>query len=253
MLLIMDICTSTIKKLAIASVLAFFITYLVSLNIENGVIIINTKWLSLNFIFTITSGAFASLIIVLICEYIKYLKLKQDTEMALFLSLTNLYGQILILKCTCTRALHSHNIANQYLIQSTCNNISTISDKINDLDYSPLFRNRNHIKTILNMYIAQKHLSMKMFLQYSIHFQLAFKDEEINLLQQRKEKNITYDAPKVQTKLIFIINQTLPILYELDDILYQIDKQCDNRYHWQTLKQSLYTCQDNYVEYNPNH
>ena len=94
---------------------------------------------------------------------------------------------------------------------------------------------------------------MKMFLQYSIHFQLAFKDEEINLLQQRKEKNITYDAPKVQTKLIFIINQTLPILYELDDILYQIDKQCDNRYHWQTLKQSLYTCQDNYVEYNPNH
>ncbi len=242
----MELCTNTIKKLSIATVMTFFMTYLISLNIENSFIIFNTKWLSFNFIFTITSGAFVSLLIVLICEYIKYLHLKRNAEIAIVLKLANLFGQILIIKYTCKRALHSHGIANKYLIQSTCNNISIITDDISGIDYTPFFEKSNRIKTILNKYLPKISNSTKTFPKDSYEFQLAITEEELSLLQQHKEEIITYDAAKVRNELICIINKTLPILNDLDIVLSQIDKNCDNRYHWQSVKESLYTYQDNY-------
>lgn len=246
----MNLCTNTIKNLSTASVLVFILTYIISLNIENRFFIINSKWISSNFIYTITSGAFASILIVLICEYIKYLNLKQEAENAIFLKMSNLFGQILIIKYTCTRALHSHGIVDQYLIHTTCNNVSITSDNICGIDYTPLWGKTNRVKTILNLYISQKHSSIKKFPQKSILLQIAHNEEKIILLQQGKDSLITYDAPKVKAELIRIINQTLPILIDLDIILTQIDKQCNNRYHWQTTKESLYKYEDNYVESN---
>lgn len=66
----MSASVNTIKRLLWVLLGVFALTYIISLNIENHFVAVNTKWLSNVFLFAIVGGAFASLVIVLVCEYI---------------------------------------------------------------------------------------------------------------------------------------------------------------------------------------
>ena len=71
---------------------------------ENHFVVADTKWLSNEFLFAIAGGAFASLVIVLVCEIIKYKQIKFATEATLFSNLANLYGQFLIINVSSTNS-----------------------------------------------------------------------------------------------------------------------------------------------------
>ena len=64
----MRIQIKVIRFVAIMSVILAAITYLISLNIEVGFIKLNAPWISNNFALTVFGGAFASMLVVLVCE-----------------------------------------------------------------------------------------------------------------------------------------------------------------------------------------
>ena len=215
----MSVNVNTIKRLLSILIGVLILSYLVSLNRENSFFVLNTKWLSNEFLFAIAGGAFASLIVVLVCEVIKYRQLKFATEAALFSNLANLYGQFAMM----------------------------FADYINGTDYT-LFYQKNKIKDILLQYKANKYQTMKSVLFGFINLQIAIQTDKIELIKQGVCNNVTSDCSYVNKTLNKVINQTTTILTYLDQVISQIDNELGNRYHWQNIKQSLNTYQDNFTE-----
>ncbi len=246
----MSTSINTIKWLIGVLLGVFILTYIITLNIENHFVVVNTKWLSNEFLFAIAGGAFASLVIVIVCEVIKYRQLKFTTETALFSNLANLYGQFLIIRSNCKRALNNHALVADNLIQPTCNNAMVFADYINGIDYTP-FCQKNKIKDTLLQYKTEKYQIMKSVLFGFINFQIAIHTDQIDLIkQQGVSNNVTSDCPYVNKALNRVISQTTTILTYLDQIISQIDNELGNRYHWQNVKQAMNTYQENFVEQN---
>ena len=247
----MSTSVNTIKQLLWILLGTLVITYLISLNMENHFIALNIWWFSNDFLFVIAGGVFASLIVVLVCEIIRYRQLKLATEATLFLNLGNLYGQLLIIRSNCKRALNNRDIVADNLIQSTGNNAAMYADNINVIDFTP-FCSNNKIKDILAQYKAEKYQAIKSVLINLTYLQIAIREDQKSLLQQGNQGPVTSDLPKVNRVLNKIVNQSTTALTYFDQIILQIDNELGNRYHWQGVKQALNIYQENYTEHDLN-
>ena len=246
----MSTSVNTIKRLLWILLGVFILTYIISFNLENNLIKINTKWLSNNFLFTIASGAFASLATVLVCEFIRYRQIKQATETAFLIYLGNLYGQFLAIKSNCQRALNSHDAIADNLIQPISNNATLITDQILGIDYTPFCN--NEIKDILDKFKTENHLAIKNALNGFIFYRIAFNEDKISLIKQSKREIVTSGCPNVNKTLNKIINQTIIIISYLDQIISQIDNELENKYDWHNKKKALIYNLENYTSQNLN-
>ena len=149
----MNTSVNTIKKILWVMVGILILTYFISQNMENHFIVLNAKWISNDCFFAIVGGAFASLLVVLICEIIKYRQLKFATEGALFSYVGNLYGQFLIIRGNCKRTLNGHDLVPDNLIQSLCDNAMLLVDYI----YTT-FCGKNNVSGILSKFKTEKYL-----------------------------------------------------------------------------------------------
>ena len=241
----MSVSVNTIKWLLKILLGVLVITYLISLNMVSGYIILNTKWLSNEFFFVIAGGIFASLVVVLVCEIIKYRQIKIATEWTLFSCLVNLYGQFLIIKGNCKMTLKSYSIVPDNLIQSLCDNSMMIVDNINGIDYTP-YRKNNKVRDILAQFKTEKYLILKNVLISFTNLRIAIRDDSIILLQKKECGNVTSDCSNTKDALSKIVNQTSTILTYLDQIISQLDNELQNKYNWQNLKETMNIYQNNF-------
>lgn len=85
----------TIKLTTRLSLTLAAMTYLISIK---GVLGIDEiKWLPDTFLFAVFGGAFASMLVVMICEISKYYENRESTETFLYSHLYYLYGQLQIM------------------------------------------------------------------------------------------------------------------------------------------------------------
>ena len=243
----MSTSVNTIKWLLGVLLSVIILTYLISLNMENHFVIVNTRWLSNNFLFAIAGGALASLLIVLVCEVIRYRQLKLATEAVLFSNMGNLYGQFLIIRSSCKRVLNNHALVADNLIQPISNSAAMFADSINSIDYTPLC-NKNKINEIIAQFKSEKYQVLKSVLTSFIYYQIAIHEDEIILKKQGIHGGVTSDGPNVNQALNKVINQSTTILTYLDQIISQFDNELGNRYNWLNVKQSLNTYQENFIE-----
>lgn len=242
----MSTCVNTIKKLLWVLAVVLALTYLISLNMENHFISLNAKWISNDFLFAIAGGAFASLVIVLVCELIRYRQIKLATENALLIYLASLYGQFLIIRSNCKRVLNNANIVSDNLIQSTCDNATINADSINGIDYY-LIHKTNKVRELLNEFKTNKYLAIKNVLINFAYLKMAIWEDGKVLIPQGKQNLVTSDCPNTNKVLNKVISQSTTILTYLDQIITQIDSELGNKYQWQNKKQTLNTYQDNYI------
>lgn len=242
----MSTTVNTIKKLlwVLTGILA--ITYFISLNMENHFITLNAKWISNDFLFAIAGGIFASLVVVLLCELIKYRQQKFATENALLIYLGNLYGQFLIIRSNCKRALNNKDIVSDNLIQSTCDNAAIIADSINGIDYA-LISKTNKVRDLLIQFKTDKYITIKMILINFSFLKMAIWEDGNFLKPQGKQNLATSDCPNTNKVLNKVISQSTTILTYLDQIITQIDNVLENKYQWQNKKQAINNYQDNYI------
>lgn len=241
----MSTSINTIKKLLWWLFGVLVVTYIMSLNIENHFMELNSKWVSNIFLFTIAGGIFASLIVVILCEFVRYRQIKYATEISLITYLASLYGQFLIIRGMCKRAILNHDTVADNLIQSTCDNATMIADSIYRIDYTPFCS--NNVNEILSHFKTEKCLEIKNVLTSFIFFKIAIHEDTKNLLKQGKSDVVTSDGTNVNKALNKIINQTSTILTYLDQIILQIDTELENKYNWQTRKQAINGYQKNYT------
>lgn len=242
----MSTSVNTIKRLLRVLIGVLIITYLISLNIENHFIALNVKWISNDFLFAIAGGAFASLVVVLVCELIKYRQLKFATENALLVYLGSLYGQFLNIRSNCKRALNSKSIVSDNMIQSICDNATIVVDSINGIDYT-LICKTNKARDLLNEFKANKYLAIKNVLINFAYLKMAIWEDGKVLISQGKQNLVTSDCPNTVLVLNKVISQSTTILTYLDQIITQINSELGNKYQWQNKKQALNTYQDNYI------
>ena len=88
----------TIKFTFILSLLFGIITYLVTVNIETNFFILNTIWISNNFVLTVCGGIVASFLVVLLSEIQKYLSTKSSSESYLFYHAVYLYSALFLMQ-----------------------------------------------------------------------------------------------------------------------------------------------------------
>ena len=241
----MGVSVNTIKRLLAILFKVLIVSYLISLNIENSFLVLNTRWLSNDFLFAIAGGAFASLVIVLVCEIIRYRQLKLATEGALFSYMGNLYGQFLIIRGNCRRTLNGHDLVSDNLIQSPCDNAMLLADYINGIDYTTFCRN-NNVSSALSKFKTEKYLLLKNVLISFTYLRIAVREDSKLLLQQGKRDIVTSECPNVKDALNKVIGQTSTILTYLDQIISQMDDGLDNRYNWHNQRKILNTYQDNF-------
>ena len=242
----MSISVNTIKRLLAILIGVLAITYLISLNMENHYIVSNTKWLSNEFLFAIAGGTFASLVVVLVCEIIKYRQLKHATEDALLVYLGSLYGQFLIIRSNCKRVMNSKVFVSDNLIQSTCDNATIVADSINGIDYT-LICNTNKVGDLLNQFKTVKYLTIKNVLINFSYLKMAIWEDGKVLISQGKQNLVTSDCSNTNKVLNKVISQSTTILTYLDQVITQIDNELENKYQWQNRKQALNAYQDNYT------
>ena len=213
---------------------------------ENHFIIANTKWLSNDFLFAISGGAFASLVIVLVCEIIKYRQLKFATEDAILVNLGSLYGQFLTIRSICKRTINNTDIVSDNLIQPTCNNAMIVADSIQGIDHSLLCK-YNKLKILLDQFKNNKYLPVKSVLINFVFLRIAIWEDGKILLAQGKQNLVTSDCTNTNKTLNKVISQSTTILTYLDQIITQMDDEIGKRYQWNNIKRSLNTYQDNYI------
>lgn len=245
----MSTCVNTLKRLLLILIGVAVATYVVSLNMENHFVICHSKWISNDFVFAIVCGIFASLFVVIVCEYIKYRQMKTSVEDAIFMYYGNLYGQFLIIRGNCQRAINGNEVVADNLIQSTSDNAMALADSIWKLDYCVFhkFHKNNKLENLLSNFRLEKHLLIKNVLTEFTFLRVAIREDSKQLMLAGKRDIITANCPKVSETLHRIADQSEIIIAYLDQQLSQIDDEFKNRYNWDSIKKTLNDYQTNYT------
>ena len=91
----MNTSIKVIKFTTKVAIVLAIITYLISLNIAFGWF--DIKWCSNNFLLSVFGGAFASTLVVLICEVQKYQQIKKDTADLVFKQIGSIYAWLKVM------------------------------------------------------------------------------------------------------------------------------------------------------------
>lgn len=94
----MSASVKMIRFLIFLSGILMILTYFIFINAEMKLIIVLSDWISNDLFFTLSSGAFASTLVVLLSEVRHYLTLKRNNQDQLFFQLASIYGQLLIMQ-----------------------------------------------------------------------------------------------------------------------------------------------------------
>lgn len=239
----------TIKKFLLISAVLMIAVYLISLNIENQFITLNSRWISNLLVFSIVCSAFASIVVFILCEYVRYKQTKLETEHKILYSLANLYSQVKIIQGNCRRAKTNNDIVTNELVASISNNAMMILDSISQIDYKT-FSKMNKVCTILADFQNNKLINLKMRISNFSFLGVAVTGEKARLAKEGKSLEVRSNNHLIDIALSKIINETIDICDYLNDVLCNMNSSLGNRYKWKETKVLLDEFQDNFVPGN---
>lgn len=237
----------TIKYVLALAGVFLLLTYSVSLNIENEFLILDTFWLSNEFLFAIAGGSFASLLVIFVCELQKYFLLKRQTEDCIYNQLFALYTQITIIHYNTKRQLNDTNIpVPSNLIDGIANRGQLCLNSLASIDYTTFAKN-NKIRGILNLYNGNEGMCIRSFLQNSVFLKIAINEDKMAMLRRGRDEIVTSSSPKTNLTLNKILDDSSTILTFAEHSLSTMDKECKNRYHWNDLRRNIISYEENFV------
>ena len=225
----------TIKLTAWLSVILAGITYFVSIKGTCG--INELKWLPDIFLLAVFGGAFASMLVVLICEISKYYQNRENAETYLFSHLYYLYGQMqVILKNIDYCAAHKDEMYKNVLSQLIANAEAEMN-AIYYADYAP-FTKENAILTAKLKYNSEVFSIIQELLKNCRMLEIAVLTDEMNATKKKlgMDNGADNNTPLVLSKLSEQIREPISLL---DGLLTEIDLACNGRYNWKQLRDDL--------------
>ena len=225
----------TIKLTTWLSLVLGIITYAISVKGMFGVC--ECKLFPDTFLLTIFGGAFASMLVVLICEISKYIQNRESTESYLFSHLYYLYGQLQVMRKNISFLIdHTDQIYKNALSQLIAN-VEAEMNTVYYADYAP-FRKDNLILISKMNYNNKVFPTVQKFLQNCSMLEIAVLTDAINAKEngQKIDESTGSNAFAVLIKLSEQIQEPLSLI---DEFLTKIDQSTQGRYNWQRVKEDM--------------
>lgn len=226
-----------IRLTILLSTIFLVITYAISL-------VISYEWfdfpfLSNTFLITIFGGAFASMLVVLVCEIQKYFLIKRDTENQIFKTAGTICGKLIFLQFALQKVLENKN----EIVSDTCiREVPEIQNAINifkNIDYTS-FTNNNAFQSIIIEMREWLLRKVTFVLNDSLFISIAINNDKIdNLKKINCEGVITSQSPNTNKVLMKFYSQLSPVVSKMEDYMSSIDKSCKNRYYWELAKLAI--------------
>ena len=235
----MSTSIKVIKFTSILSAVFLVTTYLITVNIENSFISLNTIWISNNFLLTVFGGVFASTLVVLFCEINKYYIDKKNTENQLFYQALYLY-QALFLMWHNILDYQSHPTEPipKNIFDNTTQMIKSQVCYLRTVDYSCIKKD-NVIEKRLISFKKDTYIKFSSVENGINLIRCAILEEIIdNRIQDRNNPYyITSSNARVAKVLSKQMGNLAPLLEGIGEFLKIIDDNCNNRYNWNKISE----------------
>ena len=231
----MNTSIKVIKFTTKVAIVLAIITYLISLNIAFGWF--DIKWCSNNFLLSVFGGAFASTLVVLICEVQKYQQIKKDTADLVFKQIGSIYAWLKVMAHNLKKYQDDKNLeVNKEILVGNIASIKQTMDMFLSIDYTTYrstdISNKKHIDLKEWMLLV-----FTPFVSECTYFQLAVNADQIdNLLKHNFEGRITYSSYNTGKVTDKLIKRITDMMLWLEEYLQFIDKYIGNEVSWESRK-----------------
>lgn len=221
--------------------------YVIHLNMEMNICVLNSPWISNNFLFTILSGAFASVIIALLIEVRQYKLNKVIAKNQIFRDATLFYGQISIIKYTLLRIKeHPSNIISPDIIAMPVSMCNLYRDSLHGIDYSPFFRRDKLSRALKEMDYQMSNQITQFLLQAPIIQQAVIQDKIKVLEQTGNSVNPTYNSYYCKLTVDKLLENIIPIVDKLTSCMQNIADGVGQKERWKQIYKDFTHFEENY-------
>lgn len=244
----MRVSVKTIKFTAIASVVLLILTYLISVNAEAHFINLKTAWLTDSFLMTLFGGAFASMLVVLLCEIHRYSVEKHAAEDAMFYNAMYLYDELYMLKMNIKDFQDAPDKGiHEKMAEGRAAKIQNIAWALERIEYCTL-RNNNILFQKNSAFIAGLDTVIRPVFLGSNFLQQSVLLVKIENVKSHCEKPVTSADQPVRDVLAAEQQKLTVALDYVDSFLTVVDSVCSNRYNWSEKKTKTHTSYVNYFD-----
>lgn len=232
----------SIIYLVILSMLCLVISYVISVNMETEFCVINSRFISNNFLFTCFSGAFASILVLLATEIYRFIQTKKSIEQFLFSQLAFIYGQLQVANANITNVLNDNGLVSDNLLSCLSSTITQITFSLRSLDYNPFFSfNRSRaIKRIITRLFSTEIIQLDSLTNDCLCLPIAIYADKLDFLSRGDSNtSITSTSPKTQKVLNILNKEIIQLKSQILIDLKELNTSCDNSFHWNDVEKKL--------------
>lgn len=222
---------------------SFFLTYLVSANMEYEWVSINQKWISNNFLFAVFGGTFTGLLVTLLMEYRHYSLNKNRAKNTCYMSILSLYAQLQIYYHNLIRAKNDNVIITDRLIDVEV--INQNSQTIKNVEYVPIKKDDLEL-FISDFNIEYDNSITSLILDSNFLSQAILMDRIENIKKLGQEVNITYQSPYVKKVVDILLSKSSSLVEDVSGYAQRIAKICDREKDWERFKQTVILYEQSY-------
>lgn len=209
---------------------------------EIGFLSINSNFISNNFLFTCFTGAFASIVVLLVTEIYRFAQTKKNFEQFLFSQLAYLYGQLQI-ACTHTyKLLNKSDLVPNNLLDQLSNTITQITPTIRSLDFNTFISTNKSriINGILNRLFSTEISQMDELSRICIYLPMAICTDKRDLLNKGTfNPVITSTSPNTLKALKVLYKEISQLKTAISIDITELNAVCDNRFHWNAIEKGI--------------
>lgn len=232
-----------IIRLLIICIASLAITYIISVNIDIKFCRPNWSFLSNNFLSAIFSGIFASTMVVLITESLKFRNLKKSTENLLFNSLATIYGQMKIAENNIQHfTLNVQEVVPDNIFQYLFDTIYKERSIMRSIDFNPLFKNTKTktVEKILKQLFSNQLFDLATLASDTTYLPLAINaDKSTEIIKGNLNPVITSSYYHTHKTLAALQKEILQHKNLLLKEITELNTVFDNRFHWNEIEHNI--------------
>lgn len=232
----------TIYYLAGLCLAILIISYLVSINNEIHFWVLNSPWISNEFLFSCCIGIFASIAVLISTELYKSFQIQKSVEQFLFTQLAYLYGQLQIANANISNLLSGNQIIADNLLNSLSYTLSHITPMLRSVDYNPLCCTKQ-VKIVSEIVERIRSAQLQEIDNLAAdcnYLGVAINTDKINSINNADlSHNITAKFQNTYKTLLALNKEIQQIKSKILIDITELNTACDNRFHWNEVEQQI--------------
>lgn len=228
------------RFLSIIAIISLILTYVIHLNMELGFCVFNIPWISNNFLFTILSGAFASVVIALLMEARQYTLNKEKARNQIFCEAINLMSQFYIIKDIFSKVKEQpDSIITTESVISSVSECERSIDTLHTIDYHPIIKSDKLLGNLDELFrLIENQIAPTLFNSRFIE-QAVLKDKLLATEQTGISTNPTYNSYYSKQVIDKLLDDIVPIFNELIVCVQKIAKTNNRQEKFDNLYKKL--------------